>query len=183
MSRTWTPERKQMVKEMLIEGLTAKQMADRLGNGITRNAVIGFVSRNPDLKAIGFKRAPSEHSGTMAARAERISVAAQRKKNIRGGVISKTRLKVVPTPPIVEVFDAIPDVPGRFGAPHVAGIDLMMLTEHRCKWPINDGGPFLFCGEAKKSDRPYCAFHATAAIGKGTESERTAIRSALKIAA
>lgn len=72
---------------------------------------------------------------------------------------------------------------GAFADPHVAGVNLTMLTEHRCKWPINGGGPFLFCGEAKQSGRPYCAFHATSSIGKGTESERTAVRSALKIAA
>ena len=70
-----------------------------------------------------------------------------------------------------------------FSGPHVAGVDLLMLTDCRCKWPINDGGPMIFCGEVKQLDRPYCAFHATEAIGKGTESERTAVRSALKIAA
>jgi len=179
---TWaTEEVRDQIAVMLEEGATGAQIGKRFG--VTRNAAIGVIHRDKRLKAIGFKRAPSEHSGTMAARAERISVASHRKKNIRGGVISKTRLKVVPTPPIVEVFDAIPDVPGKFGAPHVAGVDLMLLTEHRCKWPINDGGPFLFCGEAKKSDRPYCAFHNTASIGKGTESERTAVRSAMRMAA
>lgn len=179
---TWTPELKDQVADMLHEGLSASQIAARIGD-VTRNAVIGVVNRDKRLKEIGFKRAKSENDGTVTARAKRISAASNRKKNVRGGTVSRNRLKIVPTPPIVEIFEAIPDVPGRFGAPHVAGVDLMMLTEHRCKWPINDGGPFLFCGEAKKSDRPYCAFHAQASIGKGTESERTAVRSAMRMAA
>lgn len=174
---TWTPERKQMVKEMLREGLTGDQMAARLGNGITRNAVIGFVHRNPDLKAIGFKRSPGPQN---IEKKRDLAIAAKRRKNVRDGTVSLNKIKAIQAPAIVELFDA---VPGRFGAPHVAGMDLMMLNEHRCKWPINDGGPFLFCGEAKKSDRPYCAFHNMAALGKGTESERSAVRSALKVAA
>lgn len=184
---TWTPERKQMVKEMLREGLTGDQMAARLGNGITRNAVIGFVHRNPDLKAIGFKRSPGPQN---IEKKRDLAIAAKRRKNVRGGTVSLNKIKAIQAPAIVELFDAVPDIPGRFGAPHVAGIPMWddvrgrsMLTQHRCTWPINDGGPFLFCGEAKKSDRPYCAFHNMAALGKGTESERSAVRSALKVAA
>lgn len=177
----WTDEIKEQIAEMLREGLTASQIAARIG-GVSRNAVIGVVHRDKRLKAIGFKRSMNENGGVTEARARRVSVAASRSnKTVRGGQISRNRL--VAAPPIVDLLDEAPDLPGAFGAPQVAGVSLMMLTEHRCKWPINDGGPFLFCGEAKQTGRPYCAFHASAALGKGTESERTAVRSALKIAA
>lgn len=177
---TWTPERKQMVKEMLREGLTGDQMAARIGDGITHNAVIGFVHRNPDLKAIGFKRSPGPQN---IGKKRDLAIAAKRRKNVRGGTVSLNKIKAIQAPAIVELFDAVPDIPGRFGAPHVAGIDLMMLTDCRCKWPLNDGGPFLFCGEAKQPGRPYCAYHSTAALGNGTESERSAVRQAMREAA
>lgn len=180
-----TKEVREELKVMLADGRTAREMADRYG--VSRNAVIGIVSRDKALKEVGFALKPG-WNGSMAGKTTRKSnptpsLPRASRKGVRGGKISLNRLKVAPTPPIVEMFDGVPDTPGRFGAPHVAGIDLMMLTECRCKWPLNDGGPFLFCGEAKKSDGAYCAFHAQASIGKGTESERTAVRSALKVAA
>ena len=100
---TWTPELKDQVADMLHEGLSASQIAARIGD-VTRNAVIGVVNRDKRLKEIGFKRTKSENDGTVTTRAKRISVAANRKKNVRGGTVARNRLKVVPTPPIVEVF-------------------------------------------------------------------------------
>ena len=171
-----TEEARDQIAIMLAEGLTGAQIAHRFG--VTQNAVIGIIHRDKHLKAIGFKRSPGPQN---TEKARDIRVEAKRRKNVRGGTVSLNKIKAARA--IVTLLDEAPDIPGRFGAPHVAGIDLMMLTECRCKWPLNDGGPFLFCGEVKRSDRPYCAFHATASIGKGTESERTAIRSALKVAA
>jgi len=181
---TWTPERKQMVKEMLREGLTGDQIAARIGDGITRNAVIGFVHRNPDLKAIGFKRSPGPQN---IEKKRDLAIAAKRRKNVRGGTVSLNKIKAIQARAIVELFDAVPDIPGRFGAPQVAGMPLMMLGPRHCRWCVNSPeigtNGHLFCGEVKQPDRPYCAYHATASLGKGTESERSAVRSALKVAA
>lgn len=174
----WHTNNIEKIADMLREGWTARQIGAHFA--VSRNAVIGVVHRNPVLREIGFKRSPGPQN---IEKVRAISVAATRGKSVRGGTVSLNKIKAIQAPAIVELFDAVPDIPGRFGAPHVAGMDLMMLNEHRCKWPINDGGPFLFCGEAKKSDRPYCAFHNMAALGKGTESERSAVRSALKVAA
>lgn len=171
-----TEEARDQIAVMLAEGLTGAQIAHRFG--VTRNAVIGIIHRDKRLKAIGFKRSPGPQN---TEKARDIRVEAKRRKNVRGGTVSLNKIKAARA--IVALLDEAPDIPGRFGAPHVAGIDLMMLTECRCKWPINDGGPFLFCGEVKRADRPYCAYHATAALGKGTESERSAVRSAMRVAA
>lgn len=177
---SWATEAvREQIAVMLAEGLTGAQIASRFG--VTRNAAIGIIHRDRRLKEIGFKRSPGPQN---TEKAIELSIAAKRRRvGVRGGRISKNRVKVALPPQIVELLDEAPDLRGQFGAPHVAGIDMMMLTECRCKWPLNDGGPFLFCGEAKQPGRPYCAFHAAASIGSGTESERTAIRSALKVAA
>lgn len=175
----WSQHQRNQIADMLRAEKTARQIAAHFG--VSRNAIIGLVSRDKTLREIGFAHSPGPQN---TGRKRDLSIAAKRRRGFaRGRKEALVRLEAIPTPSIADLLDAVPDTPGLFGAPHVAGMDLMMLNEHRCKWPINDGGLFLFCGEAKKSDRPYCAFHNMAALGKGTESERSAVRSALKIAA
>ena len=41
----WTDDRVEQLKRMWSEGLTASQIAARIGQGVTRNAVIGKVHR------------------------------------------------------------------------------------------------------------------------------------------
>jgi GcrA cell cycle regulator len=42
-------------------------------------------------------------------------------------------------------------------------ITLMELNGDTCRWPLNDGGPFLFCGDLKADGSPYCVKHTNAA--------------------
>jgi hypothetical protein len=48
-----------------------------------------------------------------------------------------------------------------------AGVPLMDLEPHHCRWPL-DGpdGAVLFCGAPKRSGKSYCAEHARRAKGK-----------------
>ena len=41
----WTDERVELLKKLWMEGLSASQIAGELGDGVTRNAVIGKVHR------------------------------------------------------------------------------------------------------------------------------------------
>ena len=41
----WTEERVELLKKLWMEGLSASQIAAVLGDGVTRNAVIGKVHR------------------------------------------------------------------------------------------------------------------------------------------
>ena len=41
----WTDERVELLKKLWMEGLSASQIAAELGEGVTRNAVIGKVHR------------------------------------------------------------------------------------------------------------------------------------------
>lgn len=56
------------------------------------------------------------------------------------------------------------------------GILLENLKPHQCKWPINDGGPYLFCGKGREPGSPYCHEHKCRSVGNGTEAERSAHR-------
>src|ERR1700712_4517764 len=44
-SMGWTEERVELLKKLWLEGLSASQIAGILGEGVTRNAVIGKVHR------------------------------------------------------------------------------------------------------------------------------------------
>ena len=47
---SWTDERVELLRKLWQDGLSASQIAGELGNGITRNAVIGKVK---DLQSVG----------------------------------------------------------------------------------------------------------------------------------
>ncbi|WP_192258633.1 GcrA family cell cycle regulator [Mesorhizobium caraganae] len=55
MMSAWPQERRDVVADLLIEGLSASQIAERMGD-TTRNAIIGIVRRDKRLSAIGFAR-------------------------------------------------------------------------------------------------------------------------------
>jgi len=46
------------------------------------------------------------------------------------------------------------------GGPHVPGIPLISRARHQCGWPLNEGGPYLFCGMPRAEGFPYCQYHA-----------------------
>ena len=66
----WTEERVELLKKLWLEGLSASQIAGVLGEGVTRNAVIGKVHR---LKLTGRAKPASSapRARTRAARAGR----------------------------------------------------------------------------------------------------------------
>ena len=52
---------------------------------------------------------------------------------------------------------------------------LLGLVENTgCMWPVNDGGPYLFCGHVKFKGS-YCQHHHVRSMGSGTEGERRAL--------
>lgn len=37
---------------------------------------------------------------------------------------------------------------------------LLDLDENDCRYPMNEGGPYLFCAEMRRDEKSsYCAFH------------------------
>jgi hypothetical protein len=47
-----------------------------------------------------------------------------------------------------------------------AHVTLMERQPWQCGWPVNDGGPFLYCGAPKTGDPVYCDHHRAAATGR-----------------
>ncbi|HSH63926.1 MAG TPA: GcrA family cell cycle regulator [Methyloceanibacter sp.] len=147
----WTEERVELLKKLWAEGLSASQIAGRLG-GVTRNAVIGKVHR---LGLAG--RATSSRSS--APRPRRTHVPrANRAPSLMFGTRGNTALK----PQYEAKQDAEPAPLVELVIPLNERASIMTLKESMCRWPIGDPAEpeFHFCGRKKCGTLPYCEHHA-----------------------
>ncbi len=141
---TWSDYRITTLSKLWLEGLSASQIAKRLG-GITRNAVIGKVHR------LGLSGRPAPAA---PARTPRTTILRARKAPRRAPAPRP------PRPPIV-VIATPPEGPGLVH-------DMRQLGAHACKWPIGDpkADSFSFCG--RPAEGRYCGTHARVGVRPGT---------------
>jgi GcrA cell cycle regulator len=176
----WTEERVELLKKLWMEGLSASQIAAVLGDGITRNAVIGKVHR---LKLSGRAKptstAPRVRSTPRTATrrpglssSPRASLGSLRPRSIGPApIIGATALK------IAEEFEVeayqLPQVQ-ELEIPVEERLSLLQLNEHTCKWPIGDPltPDFYFCGRPHDEGRPYCDFHSRRAYHQIEKKKR-----------
>src|SRR6185295_11816636 len=142
----WTEERVELLKKLWLEGLSASQIAGVLGDGVTRNAVIGKVHR---LKLTG--RAKPASSAPRARATVRPSggvrrvstpssgatlTAMMKRRNLGAGTIAgATALK--PSEEFeTEVY--VPPQVEELVIPVEQRLTLLQLNEETCKWPIGD---------------------------------------------
>ncbi len=129
---SWTPERVEMLKTLWAEGLSASQIAARLGV-VTRNAVIGKIHR------LGI--AAREH-GNKGGRRARIG---PRPPGETRAAPAQTREEAIAPP------EPSPD-----------NVTVLELSDHRCRWPLGDpkGEDFRFCGNKTPGPgQTYCDYH------------------------
>lgn len=152
---SWTDDRVELLKKLWAEGLSASQIAGRLGS-VTRNAVIGKVHR---LGLSG--RATTSRMKSHRPRA-RLAAAAKR--------TTKTRFTQIGNPAVRALYqgDAEPYVQPfeELEIPLAERKSIQTLTECSCRWPIGDpqSAEFHFCGKSKVPALPYCEFHARRAF-------------------
>lgn len=137
----WTDERANLAKKRWNDGCSATEIAAELPGFVTRNAVIGKLSRMGCTRKGGsatskpYRRTPNKDK---AARPNRYT----------------------PFRPPVEVpFEAAaveirPDKP-------INPVTLLELVEHHCRWPFGDPGTpdFRYCGGCRIADSAYCNRH------------------------
>ena len=162
----WTEDRVAILTKLWMEGLSAAQIAVKLGEGVTRNAVIGKVHR---LKLSGrAKPASATHRTRTASRTGRHSVSrrsggggSSRRRSISAPVIGATALS-----PSLDVSALAARRAEEIYVPPEKRIGILGLTEKTCKWPIGDPllEDFHFCGHDSEESGPYCKFHAKRAF-------------------
>ena len=156
----WTDDRVELLKKLWSEGLSASQIAGRIG-GVTRNAVIGKVHR---LGLSG--RATTTRMKSHRAR-PRMAQAAGAKQRPQQ---QKPRFAQVGNPALRALYqpDAEPFVPSQeeLVIPLKERKTIQTLSECNCRWPIGDPqhADFHFCGKDKVAGLPYCEFHARRAF-------------------
>lgn len=151
---SWNDERVEALKKLWTEGLSASQIANRIG-GVTRNAVIGKVHR---LGLSG--RAPT--SRTAVARPRPRIAAPRRPAKPRFAAIGPVAIKnhfQLEAEPYVSSYEEI-DIP------LAERKSLLDLADSSCRWPIGDPqlAAFHFCNRSKMSGLPYCEYHARRAF-------------------
>jgi GcrA cell cycle regulator len=149
----WNDERVELLKKLWSDGLSASQIAGRLG-GVTRNAVIGKVHR---LGLSG--RATTSRMKSHRPRAR--SQSARR--------LMKPRFANLGNPAFRNLLaDSEPYIPPaeELVIPLNERKSIQTLTEVSCRWPIGDPqlADFHFCGRNKVTGLPYCEFHARRAF-------------------
>ncbi|GAB4226195.1 MAG: GcrA family cell cycle regulator [Methyloligellaceae bacterium] len=148
----WTDERVELLKKLWAEGLSASQIAGRLG-GVTRNAVIGKVHR---LGLSG--RATTVRS--KAPRPRRKAGAPASNRPVLG-TQGNTALKPFYAPEAEEDLAASPAPIEELVIPPSERASILTLKESTCRWPIGDPGDedFHFCGRKAEQGVPYCPYH------------------------
>jgi|TARA_Y100000310_G_scaffold4856_1_gene5740 GcrA cell cycle regulator len=133
---SWTPEREEKLKELWKKGHSGSQIASILGNGATRNSVLGKAFRlKLQARAAAKKttpRANTEKDNFPEVKTQKLG----RKAKFKALLLDKNFEQENPK-------------------------KLEELTNETCRWPI--GHPyeekFYFCGRIPMEKFPYCKLH------------------------
>ena len=153
---TWNDERVDALKKLWADGLSASQIAGRLG-GVTRNAVIGKVHRLGLAGRATTSRMKSHRPRVRTAQAVKRGLMRARPVGIANSPLKSLYLADIEpyVPPAEELV--IPINERKY---------IQTLTETCCRWPIGDPqlAEFHFCGRKKIPGLPYCEVHARRAF-------------------
>ena len=152
---SWNDERVELLKKLWAEGLSASQIAGRIGS-VTRNAVIGKVHRLGLSGRATTTRMKSHRPRPRPAVAKRPPATKPRFANV--GNTALRALYQEAEPFVVPVEELVIPVAERKS--------IQTLEESHCRWPIGDPQEedFHFCGKNKVTGLPYCEFHARRAF-------------------
>lgn len=160
----WTDERVELLKRLWCEGKTAKEIAGALGEGVTRNAVIGKAHRlklSGRVSPIQANSSPEKEAAISNAKKTGKVLEAKKtgqtapKRKVTTTQTEQRPIKISRTEVSVYAEKAL-------GTP----VKMIDMKDCMCKWPVGDPQEegFHFCG-AKRGDNgsPYCDTHASIA--------------------
>ncbi|MGO8738570.1 GcrA family cell cycle regulator [Rhodoblastus sp.] len=161
---SWTDERVEQLKKMWLDGLSASQIANELGEGISRNAVIGKVHR---LGLSGRVKSPAPATARPRARSEG-EPAASTAPVVHGNLAVAVAARPAPAPaPRPAAEEVVVPISERVG--------IMDLRESMCRWPLGDPTTpeFRYCGARMQIGLgPYCTYHARIAYQPAMDRRR-----------
>jgi GcrA cell cycle regulator len=172
----WTDEIVEQLKQHWIDGKSASQIAGLLGNGVTRNAVIGKVHR---LGLAGRAKTPSAsipRPRRMAPQPMHRVVAAPRlttsaPRMMRGSTAFALAPEASSELELQEEFESVV-------LPMSLRVTIVELKESMCRWPLGDPATaeFRYCGSPTAAS-PYCTYHCGLAYQPAQDRRRDRDRS------
>lgn len=169
----WTPERVEMLRELVARGDSAGQIGRSMG--ISRNAAVGKVMRlglklgGATKTAQSLQSMPGRAASGVVPEAQRRASALVRAKARPANIVVATRATPELAAARVDAYLATPARQRAFDpAQAPAGARLVALTDlnrGECKWPLFEDGPMVFCGCAADDGQNYCPTHRRMARG------------------
>ncbi len=148
----WTSDRTDTAKKLWLEGQSATQIARKLNCGLSRNAVIGKLTR------MGLSRHGAAHPDVV--RAKKPAPAPRAKPRAPASSLGRPPAegKLAPELGLVEAAEQAPADPDQ--------LKTLLEKGHReCSWPIGSAHPQrgqLFCARPTAFRQPYCDVHRPA---------------------
>lgn len=172
----WNDERVELLKKLWAEGLSASQIAGRIGS-VTRNAVIAKVHRLRVSGLISKDRPPSLTSpragGVPALTGRHATLSPKRRKKPTHGVLGIAGTifagKAKNGPPSSEPTAPYVERPPSYMPPTEQLVrSIADLEPRHCRWPIGEPRTpeFAFCGGRRvvAARYPYCERHQAMAV-------------------
>ena len=133
--RNWTDEKVEFLKKNW-GSCTARELAEKMGAGFTRNSIIGKASRLGLSAKIKTRTATSNQNFDNSIENKNVTSKRGRRNKFKSLIIEKN-------------FE--PENPKQ----------LEELDESVCKWPVGhpDEKNFYFCGRSSLKDFSYCKLH------------------------
>ena len=137
----WTADRVSLLESLHHNGKSSREIAIIMGDGVTRNGVIGRLYR------MGLSR--PKHCNALAA-VRKINKRTRLKRNGAAGFL-KVPINDKPMPELVTLNDP----------PLSELVTLFDLKPHQCKFICHDGSyeDPRYCGRPRVSLKPYCPAH------------------------
>ncbi len=162
---SWNDERVDLLSKRWLEGRSASQIAAELGQGVTRNAVIGKVHR------LG-----------LSGRAKLASPAPATRSRAKPAAREEGRMPVETSPAAAQtsIAAALPVAApiarptADVVIPFSNRVTIMELRDTMCRWPLGDptSADFRYCGSRSGALGPYCEEHARLAFQPTQERRR-----------
>ena len=143
----WTEQMVEDLRQMWLEGLTANEIAKKLG--VSKNSIVGKV-----------------HRLCLTARPSPI----KKKEEVKPETVEENlpqTVEEVQASNLEEAENKYEDV--QVDKPvNMQGVKLVNLDSHTCRWPLGDprDEDFCFCGKKVRAGQTYCDEHAAMAYVK-----------------
>ena len=167
----WTDERIELVRTLWSQGVSAQRIAQELGAGISRGAVLGKIHR------LGIvEMSPN----SVARRSERndARLVVKREQDV-GGELAGRQVELPNSQRELPAWvrDAEPYIDNPLvdaDIPAAQRRALLELSGRACRWPVGDPSrsDFFFCGAEAFPGKPYCVAHCARAYQPEEEATR-----------